>query len=187
MGVIGDIANQTRYFALNAATRRRVPASRDVVSRWWPTRYATADMTTVSTEDIAATTKTMRESAGQAVASMEEAAIAAKAVARANDARRRSAAGASSAQAVGMANEIAPAVLEQRAFVVSGRANGRAHRAAGRGEQCGGQGRCSQRCCSTAWRGHANDGRRLSCLKNGRFKTKRPQCAGCEALPLLTQ
>ena len=117
MGVINDIANQTRLLALNAAIEaarageqgRGFAVVADEVRKL-------ADMTTHSTEEISSTIDTMRASAGQAVASMEDAVGRVSAgVARANDASQAiQKIGESSAQAVSMASEIASAVLEQR-------------------------------------------------------------------------
>ena len=117
MGVINDIANQTRLLALNAAIEaarageqgRGFAVVADEVRKL-------ADMTTHSTEEISSTIDTIRASAGQAVESMDEAVgRVSVGVARANDASQAiQKIGASSAQAVSMASEIVSAVLEQR-------------------------------------------------------------------------
>jgi methyl-accepting chemotaxis protein len=117
MGVIDDIANQTRLLALNAAIEaarageqgRGFAVVADEVRKL-------ADMTTKSTQEISDTIDTMRASAGQAVDSMEVAVNRVSiGVARANDASQAiQKIGATSAQAVSLASEIASAVNEQR-------------------------------------------------------------------------
>ena len=117
MGVIDDIANQTRLLALNAAIEaarageqgRGFAVVADEVRKL-------ADMTTNSTKEISATIETMRASAGQAVDSMAVAVARVSAgVARANDASQAiQRIGVSSAQAVSTATEIASAIQEQR-------------------------------------------------------------------------
>jgi methyl-accepting chemotaxis protein len=117
MSVIDDIANQTRLLALNAAIEaarageqgRGFAVVADEVRKL-------ADMTTKSTKEISDTIDTMRASAGQAVDSMEVAVNRVSiGVARANDASQAiQKIGATSAQAVSLASEIASAVNEQR-------------------------------------------------------------------------
>ena len=117
MGVIDDIANQTRLLALNAAIEaarageqgRGFAVVADEVRKL-------ADMTTKSTKEISTTIDTMRASAGEAVESMAAAVERVSVgVARANDASQAiQKIGSSSSLAVSMASEIATAVLEQR-------------------------------------------------------------------------
>ena len=117
MGVIDDIANQTRLLALNAAIEaarageqgRGFAVVADEVRKL-------ADMTTKSTKEISTTIETMRASAGEAVESMQAAVERVSVgVARANDASQAiQKIGSTSALAVSMASEIATAVLEQR-------------------------------------------------------------------------
>ncbi len=117
MRVIDDIANQTRLLALNAAIEaarageqgRGFAVVADEVRKL-------ADMTTHSTKEISSTIEIMRASAGQAVGSMVLAVERVSAgVARANDASQAiQRIGASSAQAVSTASEIASAIQEQR-------------------------------------------------------------------------
>ena len=117
MGVIDDIANQTRLLALNAAIEaarageqgRGFAVVADEVRKL-------ADMTTHSTKDISTTIDTMRASAGEAVGSMAMAVDRVSVgVARANDASLAiQRIGASSAQSVSKASEIALAIQEQR-------------------------------------------------------------------------
>ena len=117
MGVIDDIANQTRLLALNAAIEaarageqgRGFAVVADEVRKL-------ADMTTKSTKEISTTIETMRASAGEAVESMEAAVERVSVgVARANDASQAiQKIGSTSSLAVSMASEIATAVLEQR-------------------------------------------------------------------------
>ena len=117
MGVINDIANQTRLLALNAAIEaarageqgRGFAVVADEVRKL-------ADMTTHSTKEISTTIDTMRASAGAAVESMalavERVSVG---VARANDASLAiQRIGASSAQSVSKASDIALAIQEQR-------------------------------------------------------------------------
>ena len=117
MGVIDDIANQTRLLALNAAIEaarageqgRGFAVVADEVRKL-------ADMTTKSTKEISTTIDTMRASAGEAVESMDAAVERVSVgVARANDASQAiQRIGITSSLAVSMASEIATAVLEQR-------------------------------------------------------------------------
>ena len=117
MSIIEDIANQTRLLALNAAIEaarageqgRGFAVVADEVRKL-------ADMTTNSTKDISLTIETMRQSASDAVDSMEVAVgRVSVGVARANDASHAiQKIGESSGKAVTMASDIAAAVLEQR-------------------------------------------------------------------------
>ena len=117
MSIIEDIANQTRLLALNAAIEaarageqgRGFAVVADEVRKL-------ADMTTNSTKDISLTIETMRQSASDAVDSMEVAVgRVSVGVARANDASHAiQKIGESSGRAVTMASDIAAAVLEQR-------------------------------------------------------------------------
>ena len=117
MSVIDDIANQTRLLALNAAIEaarageqgRGFAVVADEVRKL-------ADMTTNSTKDISLTIETMRQSASNAVESMEVAVgRVSVGVARAHDATHAiQKIGESSGKAVAMASDIAAAVQEQR-------------------------------------------------------------------------
>ena len=117
MSVIDDIANQTRLLALNAAIEaarageqgRGFAVVADEVRKL-------ADMTTNSTKDISRTIETMRQSASNAVESMEVAVgRVSVGVARAHDATHAiQKIGESSGKAVAMASDIAAAVQEQR-------------------------------------------------------------------------
>ena len=117
MGVIADIANQTRLLALNAAIEaarageqgRGFAVVADEVRKL-------ADMTTTSTKEISSTIDTMRACAGHAVESMSVAVNRVSVgVARANDASEAiQRIGVGSAKALCMATEIASAIQEQR-------------------------------------------------------------------------